>query len=127
MIKSKFIRDILDLLFDGHDLEDKSRQQVKFLTERDYEYTHIGLFVGFSHETGIEDYRAANDKLVLNGVMIRSREIELGAEAILHFNNGLADYLEIWAHSGEYPKHEPEKYIMTQEWTGSPGRKIVVD
>lgn len=89
-----------------------------------YEYTHMGLFVGFTHDTGIEDYRANSDKLILNGVVIRSKEIELEAEAILHFNNGLADYLEIWSHSGEYPKEEIEEYTITQEWTGSAGRKI---
>jgi hypothetical protein len=127
MIKSKFISDILDLLFDGDDLGRKFRPQVKFLTEREYEYTYTGLFVQFSHDTGIEDYRATNDKLILNGVIIRSKEIELGAEAILHFDNGLADCLEIWSHCGEYPKNELEKYSMTQEWTGSPGRKIVVE
>jgi hypothetical protein len=127
MIKSKFISDILDLLFDGDDLGRKFRPQVKFLTEKDYNYTHMGLFVGFSHDNGIEEYRAINDRLILNGVIIRSKEIELGAEAILHFSNGLVDYLEIWSHSGEYPEKELGKYTMTQEWIGSPGRKIVAE
>jgi len=100
---------------------------VKYLTERNYEYTHAGLFVRFSHDAGIVDYRATNDELILNGVIIRSKEISLGAEAILHFKNGLVDYLEIWSHSGEYPKKELEQYTVAQEWTGSPGRKIVVE
>jgi hypothetical protein len=127
MIKSKFILNILDLLLDGDNFGIKFRPQLNFLTESDYEFTHMGVFVGFSHDTGIEVYRAVNDKLILNGVIIRSKEHELEAEAMLHFSNGLADNLEIWCYCGEYPSAEMEKYSLTQEWIGSPGRKIVVE
>ena len=46
MIKSKFISDILDLILDGD-----VRNQKDYLTEKDYEYTGVGLFVNFSQRT----------------------------------------------------------------------------
>jgi len=127
MIKSKFIRDILDLLSDGDSFGQSVREQINYLTEKSYNYTGVGLFVDFSHDPGIEKLKTNNEKLILNGVIIRSKEIELGAEATVFCDNGLIDYLEIWSHDGVYPKKELETYTLTQEWTGSPGRKIVVD
>ena len=110
MIKSQFISNILELLVDGYDSEHTIRSQVKYLTEEEYEYTSVGLYVRFSHDTGIEDFKASDEKLILDGLIITSKELEVGAEAILHFNNGLADYLDIWSSSGEYPRTEIEKY-----------------
>lgn len=127
MIKSKFIKHILDLLSDGDSFGQSIRGQVDYLTEKEYNYTGVGLFVNFSHAHGIEKFKTDNEKLVLNGVIIKSKEIELGAEATVFCNNGLIDYLEIWSHDGVYPKKELETYTLTQEWTGSPGRQIIAD
>jgi len=127
MIQSKFIRDILDLLSDGDSFGQSIRGQVVYLTEKEYNYTGVGLFVNFSHADGIEKFRTDNENLILNGVIIKSKEIELGAEATIFCDNGLIDYLEIWSHDGVYPKKELETYTLTQEWTGSPGRQIIVE
>lgn len=127
MIKSKFIKDILDLLSDGDSFGLSIRGQLDYLTERDYNYTGVGLFVNLSRADGIEKFKTDTEKLILNGLIIKSKEIELGAEAIVFCNNGLIDYLEIWSHGGAYPKKELETYTLTQEWTGSPGRQIIVE
>src|SRR5688572_10440884 len=99
MIKSKYISDILDLLLDGDDLGQKARLQIDFLTETNYDYTGGGLFVSFDHADGIEQYRLTLDKTVINGVEIRSTDLEIAAEAMVHTINGLIDYLEIWSYS----------------------------
>jgi len=127
MIKSKLIKDILDLLSEGDSFGRSVREQINYLTEKDYNYTGVGLFVKFSHSDGIEKFKTDNERLILNGVIIRSTEIGLGAEAMVFCDKGLIDYLEIWSHDGDYPMKELETYTLTQEWTGSPGRQIVVE
>lgn len=127
MIKSKFIKDILDLLSDGDSFGESIRRQVDYLTEKEYIYTGGGLFVNFSHTDGIEKFKTDDEELILNGVIIKSKEIEFGAEATVFCAKGLIDYLEIWSHDGVYPKIELRTYTLTQEWTGSSGRQIVVE
>lgn len=126
MIKSKYILDILDLLLDGDDLGRSARLQIDFLADVNYNYTAAGLFVGFEHANGIEQYRVKSDKMVINGVEIKSIELALGAEAMVSINNGVIDYLEIWSYSGDYPTKELSNYTLTQTWVGSPGRMIKV-
>ncbi len=127
MIKSKFISDILDLLLDGDALGQNARPQMKFLTDKEYNYTGVGLFVNFGHSDGIEQFRLRTDKIRINGVEIKSSEFDIGAEAMVEITNGLIDYLEIWSYSGEYPKKELTSYTLTQGWTGAPGREIKVE
>jgi len=126
MIKSKYISDILDLLLDGDDLGQKARLQVDFLTEKNFEYTGVGLFVSFDHSDGINQYRLTEDKTVINGVEIRSTDLEIAAEAMVHTIDGLIDYLEIWSYSGEYPTKELANYKLTQAWLKGQGREIEV-
>lgn len=118
MIKSKYILDILDLLLDGDDLGRSARLQIDFLTEENYNYTGVGLFVIFDHASGIEQYRIKTENAVINGVEIKSAALEIGAEAMVSINNGLIDHLEIWSYSGNYPAKELSNYTLTQAWTG---------
>jgi hypothetical protein len=127
MIKSKYISDILDLLLDGDDLGQKARFQIDFLTETNYTYTGIGVFVKFSHDDGIEQYTLKTDHTVINGVEIKSTELDIGAEAMVFISNGLIDYLEIWSYNGEYPARELTSYTLTQGWANAPGREIKVN
>lgn len=124
MIKSKFVTDILDLLLDGDALGQSARLQMDFLTEHEYTYTGVGLFVNFTHANKIEQFRLETDTTIINGVEIKSPELDIGAEAMLHITNGLIDYLEIWSYSGEYPTKELTGYTLTQIWPGAPGREI---
>ena len=124
MIKSKYISDILDLLLDGDDLGKKARLQVDFLTEKNYDYTGVGLFVSFDHSEGIEQYRLEADKIIINGVEIKSTNLEIAAEAMVHISKGLIDYLEIWSYNGVYPTAELTNYRLTQSWLKEHGREI---
>ena len=56
--------------------------------------------------------------------MIKSSELEIGADCTLFFKDGLISYLEIWSYSGNYPKKELIDYELTQQWKGSPKRKV---
>jgi hypothetical protein len=126
MIKSKYISDILDLLLDSDDLRQKARLQIDFLTDRNYDYTGVGLFVSFDHADGIEQNRLTVDKTVINGVEIKSTDLEIAAEAMVHTINGLVDCLEIWSYIGEYPTRQLTNYKLTQAWLKGRGREIEV-
>ncbi len=127
MINSKFIKNILDLLADGDTMGLSIRGQIDYLTEGEYTYTGVGLFLDFTHAEGIEKFKSDQEKLILNGVIIKSKEIALSAEATIFLENGLIDYLEIWSHDGVYPTKELDAYTLTQQWMGSAGRQIVVE
>jgi len=115
MIKSKYIKDILEKIIETESDHDLLRSQLDYLEIKNYEYTWTGLFVHFEKKNGIETFKGVDDK-VLNGLIIKSQELELGAEATLFIKGGLIDYLEIWSHSGNYPKHEIKEYKLTQGW-----------
>jgi hypothetical protein len=88
MIKSKFISDILELILDGDDIGD-ARNQMEYLTEKDYEYTGVGLFVNFSHSDGIDKFKANNENLIIGGLVIKSKELEIGASVTMFFTDGV--------------------------------------
>lgn len=124
MLKSKFVSNILQLLLDGDEQGLKGRTQIDFIEEADYEYTGNGVFIGFKHKNGIEKYRLTKDNVLLDGVEIKSPELEIGASCILFFSNGLIDYLEIWNYGGTYPNTELNEYILTQTWKESEKKVI---
>ena len=124
MLKSKFIADILELLLDGDNDGIKAKSQIEFITESDYEYTGSGVFIGFEHNSGIEKYRCKDDDLILDGVEIKSSELEIGANCTLFFTNGIIDNLEIWNYGGAYPNTELKEYELTQIWDNSPMKTI---
>ena len=124
MLKSKFISDIFELLLDGDEDGIKAKSQIEFITESDYEYTGSGVFIGFEHKKGIEKYRCEKNDLILDGVEIKSSELEIGANCTLFFSNGIIDNLEIWSFGGDYPNSELTKYELTQVWKNSPRKAI---
>lgn len=124
MITSKFINHILDLLLDGDELGKAVRLQIKFLSEKEYNYTGVGVFVSFSHSPGIEAFRLTTAKATINGVQIESESLGVGAEAMVIIEDGLIDYVEIWSYDGVYPTEELKSYTMRQTWTGSPERVV---
>lgn len=124
LINSKYIANILNLLLDGDSEINSIRQQLPFLTDKEYNYTESGLFVTFSHTDEIQKYKGINENKVLNGVKITSSEFLLEADAILFLKEGIIDYLEIWCYQGNYPKNDLNKYTLTQVWKNSPGRQL---
>jgi hypothetical protein len=124
VIQSKYIRDILTLLLEGDTEGLAARKQLEYITENKSDYTGVGVFVSFKRIQGIESYKIENKELILDGVTIKSIELNIGAIATLFFKDGLADYLEIWSYDGEHPKKELSSYELKQEWSESPNKTI---
>jgi len=124
LVASQFILNILDLLLDGDKQGKALRAQVDYLNDTEYNYTGAGLFVTFQSSEGIEQYRYEEDKVILDGVLITSPELGIGAAAIIFVSKGIIDFLEIWSYDGEYPKRELSNYTLKQEGTFGAGREI---
>jgi hypothetical protein len=124
MISSKYIVYILDLLLDGDANGKALRPQIDYLTDVEYDYTGVGVFVTFHTSKGIENFRHGEDRLILDGVTITSTELRIGASATVFINKGFIDYLELWSYDGEYPKRELGDYTIKQEGDFGTGREI---
>lgn len=116
MIKSKFILEILDSLLDDDNDGLMLRRQIECLTDANYNYTESGLFVKFSYDENISSRRINKDNMVLSGVLIKSSELELGADTMLFITNGIINYLEIHSRCGNYPKRELTDYVFSKIW-----------
>jgi hypothetical protein len=137
VIKSKFILDIFDLLFDDHKATDLLTKQIDFLTEGEIEHTGVGLFINFNSDKTIQAYKVDRNLLVdesddpnllemIDGVEIKNDSQNILADAIVHLKNGVIDSLEIWNKGGDnYPLIEPEHYEMTQTWRDVSKNKII--
>ena len=127
MIKSKYINDILELILDGDEDGIMAKNQLSFITEKDFEYTDGGLIVDFEHSDGILNFEVSKQDLILNGVLIETKEFPIEADATLFFKNGIINYLDIWCHYGDYPKQNLTKYTLTQIWENSPKKIITTE
>lgn len=137
MIQSQYILDIFDLTFDDHKAGDLLRKQVDFLTITETEHTGVGLFITFSADPSVKDYKAKRELLVneadnkeilemVDGVEIKNESQNILADAIVHLKEGIIDCLEIWNKNGEnYPVVEPENYELTQTWLGLKDKRTI--
>ncbi len=125
MISSQYLLDIIKLLVDEKGYKSLI-DQLPFIEESKYEYTNSGVFITFSTTDEGLSHKFKQEKLILDGVLVKSPELnEAGAEAILHINDGIIDYLEIWCYDGTYPKKkELCQYSLTQIWKDSKGRQL---
>jgi len=124
MVAGSYVYNILSLLCDGDEHGLAIREQLLYLAEKEYAYTRSGVFVYFTHMEGISDHKCMDSCSVFPGVKIRSAIGNVEAEAQFFLKDGLIDYLEIWCYAGDYPGEELTSYILTQEWQGSPGKRI---
>lgn len=123
MIRSRFILDILTLLLDGED-SILLIPQLDYIFDSDYNYTNGGgCIITFSYSDDIVKYKS-KENIVLNGVIIESSELEVGADATLFMKDGIIDYLEIWSFDGNYPNKELKNYKLSQVWQGSTKKAI---
>ncbi len=125
MVQSQYIRDILTLLLDDDEYALLS-QQVEYIKDETFDYTNSGVFVNFKHEEQGLNYKQDNQHIRLNGVLIKSDEIDIAAEASLVINDGLIDYLEIWSYGDIYPSADLTHYTLEQQWKDEPDRKKIV-
>lgn len=115
MITSKYIFDILEALL----CEQKYHllnKQIVYLEIDEFEYTPVGVFVSFKHLEGIRTYSYDEKNLRLGGLLIRSKEIDIGAQADIVIKNGLIDYIEILAFGDFYPQKDPDNYELEPQW-----------
>ena len=124
MIASKFILDILDLLLDGDKAGLALRPQIPYLTDAEYEYTGVGLFVTFQSDAEIEACKYHEDEVILDGVSITSTDLGIGACATVFISGGVIVTLEIWSYDGDYPRYELKNYVLKQDGAFGSGRKI---
>jgi hypothetical protein len=116
MIKSKFILDIIEQSFNhkdfdfGDNLGEYVRPQIPFLTDINYNYTGVGLFVRFSYTKEALKYKSSIEDGPINGVDIKSPDLGAHALTTIFFEDGIIDYLEIWSVDGNYPRRELENY-----------------
>ena len=127
MIKSQFIKNILALLIEGTKEEELLRKQIDLLTDSEYEYTGAGLFVSFSHDDAISQFKSEIGR-VLEGaeVRIQSSQLEMDAGTVLFFDGGVIDCLEVFTYDGKYPNSELKDYHLSQAWLPDGGKKIKV-
>lgn len=128
MIKSQYILDILDLIFDDHKASELLRKQVDFLTVSDTEHTGIGLYINFTAAMSVQDYKIKKELLLkdtddpatlemANGLEIINESQKILADATVHLEDGVISCLEIWNKGGDdYPLKEPKHYELNQTW-----------
>lgn len=102
------------------------RKQAEYIEEENSEYTNSGVFVSFKHAAQELTYKFDKQQIRLNGVLIKSDEIDIAAEASLVINDGLIDYLEIWSYGDIYPSADLTHYTLEQQWKVEPDRKKIV-
>lgn len=121
MIKSKFILDVLEQSLNSDGVADDgiqywklARPQIEFLTDINYDYTGLGLFVTFSHTEGALKYKSPIKNGPLSGVDVKSSALESWANTIIFFKGGIIDCLELFSVAGDYPKKDLKDYSF--EW-----------
>ena len=123
MIRSQFLRDIISLLLDGEE-HILLKNQADWIEEENFEYTGSGVFVRFKlQEQGLKFKFGVNNSW-LGGVLIKSEEIDIAADATLALTDGFIDFLEIWSYGDIYPSKDPDHYTLEQQWKGENNRVI---
>lgn len=111
MIKSKYISDILHYLAERSDEDrDHLRKQIEYLTDSEYEYTGVGLFVSFLHSEEIHPFRVPLTDGAFGNVTIASKDLATTALAWVFLKDGLIDCLEILGHGCDYPTRDLRQY-----------------
>ncbi len=110
--KEKYISEVIDSLIKSHKYQSILNNQVDLISNVKVEYTGSGLFAYFSFNNGIDKHEIDYDDFIINGVTIKSTDLEIEADAMIFINNGSIDYLEIWSKDGKYPERELTDYKL---------------
>jgi len=124
MIESRYILDNVNLLLDVEDDAAAFKPQVEFLSEKNREYTPMGLFVYLNHSTEILKYAIPDDKYVITGVKIFSTAQKLEGYAQLFVKNGIINYLEIVYYTDDFPRTDLDQYTLKLEWKDALAKQI---
>jgi len=136
MIESKLTLDILSLFFHGEKDAEFFKKQIAHLTVSEIEYSGVGVFITFENDEKIYEYRAyselkdidfknENRLTILDGIVIKNKELNIEASAMIHIEDGIIESIEIFNYNGfEYPESELENYEISQNW-GNYNNKII--
>lgn len=128
MITSKYILDIFDLILDGYHSADLLKNQIPYLLEKNREHTGGGLYIYFTTEKGVENYKIKESSIdILDGLEVQNKKLNILADIILHLRNGVINCIEIWNKNGEkYPLDDPIQYEMKQLWLPPSKRRTII-
>ena len=121
MIKSELISTIIELTVEAEEFESQLFEQLGLLTEKETEYTRVGLYVYLKPENGIEEHRLSKLQLEqmfgehnheLTKFELINKSLNVLADLTVHFSNGIIDCVEIWNKLGDYPKEELLTYEL---------------
>lgn len=127
MVSSKLILDIFELAFDGLNEKELIQKQIVFLTEGETKYTGAGLFASFIKNEEIYKYKTDFENVFFNGLEIINNSEGILADAIVHFKNGIIDYVEIWNKNGnDYPMKELNSYVISQVWIDESCKRTII-
>ncbi len=137
MIKSQLVLDILDLALDHEKETEKLKNQIPYLTEKEYEFTGVGVYIYFDQDPKIFMFTAnfpyegnvlenGNIAYRLNGIEIRNDKEKFLADATVHLINGIINCVEILNKIGVYPTKEPDNYAIYQIWIDEDKRRTII-
>jgi hypothetical protein len=110
MSLTRFQRDIIEQLVscmpDGNNL----LHQIDLLSLEGLE--HNGKEVLYRYKSAHTPEKKYGENVVLDGLEISSSELDSGASAAVFLKNGLISFLQILAHSGEFPEDELTDYTL---------------
>lgn len=121
MIKSDYIKDILDLTFEGEKYADLLLGQIEHLVLKETKYTGIGCYYNFEYSEEIEKYRLSEIQLLdlfgehnhmIENIVVINEDANVHAYPMIWFTNGLIDCIEIWNGHGDYPDGELLTYEL---------------
>ena len=121
MIESEFILTIIEITIEGEKFENQILEQLNFLSEKNNEYTGVGIYTYLQPQVGIEKHQLTKDQLdemfgIYNNELTKFElinvELNILADVTMNFRQGIIDNIEIFNKLGEYPTEELLTYQL---------------
>lgn len=115
MIESKLTLAIITATLKGKKYEEQITNQLEHLEEVEYEHTGSGLLIFIEYRKAAKEFWLTDAQLnelfgeagtEWSHVELINDELNIHAETIVHFTNGIIDRVEIWNQSGDYPEDD---------------------
>lgn len=123
MIESKLTLDIITTTLQGEKYEEQITRQLEHLEEVEYEHTGSGLLIYIEYRKAAKEFWLTDEQLYelfgesdheLSKVELCNDELNIRAETIVHFTNGMIDRVEIWNQLGDYPEDDLETWRLVK-------------